>query len=346
MVSPSPAPPPPGGFPPAIDPTTGRAPLPPDDGYVVPFPDGDYPPAIDPTTGRAPLPPDDGSLPPIADDQDWGEYSWDSVNWDDSSVDDNSVDDNFDWGAVDLKDLDWKGKQSDAKQIEWESVEWEELDWSGEDADSKNIDWGEVKWTEVDKKAEIDFEKIEFSELDKKDYKALAKKFNKRKDLELGSGSSDQLKGSKKSETMIGAYGDDTLDGGGGKDKIIGAAPELGGGKKEVDVMTGGKDKDTFVLGTEDGVLYDDGKKKNGKKDYAVITDFNPKQDSMQLHGDRDDYFVDDRQKNGQGWQGIVYDSNQNGVLDRSDELIAQIPADLGLRDSALDKAIRNADFV
>jgi hypothetical protein len=146
---------------------------------------------------------------------------------------------------------------------------------------------------------------------------------------------------------MIGAYGDDTLDGGGGKDKIIGAAPELGGGKNEVDEMTGGKSKDIFVLGTEDGVLYDDGKRRrNGKKDYAIITDFNPKQDSMQLHGEADDYFVDNRQNNGRGWQGIVYDSNQNGVLDRSDELIAQIPSELGLRDSALNRAIRNADFV
>jgi hypothetical protein len=341
---------------------------PPTDDYVVPYPDGsadDYVvPYPDGSADDYVVPCPDGCIPPIADDQDWGDYSWDSVNWDDSAVEDNfdwgTVDWGdldwegknsdaaaIDWGAVDWKDLDWEGKQSDAKQIEWESVEWEELDWSGEDADNKNIDWGEVKWTDVDKKAEIEFEKIEFSELDKKDYKALAKKFNKRKDLELGSASSDKLKGSKKSETMIGAFGNDTIDGGGGKDKIIGAAPESGGGKREVDEMTGGKDKDLFVLGTEDGVLYDDGKKKkNGKKDYAVITDFNPKQDSMQLHGSRDDYFVDDRQKNGQGWQGIVYDSNQNGLLDRSDELIAQIPADLGLRDSVLEKSIRNADFV
>jgi Ca2+-binding RTX toxin-like protein len=163
----------------------------------------------------------------------------------------------------------------------------------------------------------------------------------------LGSNFSDKLEGSKKSETMIGASGSDILDGGGGEDIIIGASPELGGGKGEVDEMTGGKGKDIFVLGTEDGVLYDDGKKKkNGKKDYAVITDFNPKQDSMQLHGHRDDYFVDDYQKNGQGWQGVVYDSNQNGLMDRSDELIAQIPADLGLRDSVLKESIRNADFV
>ena len=273
---------------------------------------------------------------------DWGAVDWYELDWEGKNADAEAID----WGAVDWKDLDWEGKQSDAKQIQWESVEWEELDWVGEDADCKNIDWGEVKWTDVDKKAEIEFEKIEFSELDKKDFKSLAKKFNKRKDLELGSRSSDKLKGSKKSETMIGAYGDDTLDGGGGKDKIIGACPESGGGKNEIDEMTGGQDKDVFVLGTEDGVLYDDGKKKNGKKDYAVITDFNPKQDSMQLHGDRDDYFVDDRQKNGQGWQGIVYDSNQNGLMDRSDELIAKIPADLGLRDSVLEKSIRNADFI
>ena len=66
----------------------------------------------------------------------------------------------------------------------------------------------------------------------------------------------------------------------------------------------------------------------------------------MQLHGEANQYFVDDRQKKGQGWQGIVYDSNRNGVMDRSDELITKIPADLGLRDSALEKSIRNADFV
>ena len=175
----------------------------------------------------------------------------------------------------------------------------------------------------------------------------MAKKFNKRKDLELGSGDSDELKGSKKSETMIGAYGDDTLDGGGGKDKIIGAAPELGGGRKEVDEMTGGQGKDLFVLGTEEGVLYDDGKKNgNGRKDYAVITDFNPKQDSMQLHGESGDYFIDRLQREGISWQGIVYDSNENGVLDRSDELIAKIPAGLGLRDSQLEKSMRTSDFV
>ncbi|MEC8213842.1 MAG: hypothetical protein VX069_02090 [Cyanobacteriota bacterium] len=93
--------------------------------------------------------------------------------------------------------------------------------------------------------------------------------------------------------------------------------------------------------------MYDDGKKKkNSRKDYAVITDFNPRQDSMQLHGDAGDYFIDTHQNNGQGWQGIVVDSNQNGVMDRSDELIAKIPADLGLRDSVLEKSIRTADFV
>ena len=111
--------------------------------------------------------------------------------------------------------------------------------------------------------------------------------------------------------------------------------------------MTGGQGKDVFVLGTGDGILYDDGKKKgNGRKDYAVITDFNPKQDSMQLYGDSGDYFVDRLQGEGIGWQGIVYDSNQNGVMDRSDELIAKIPAGLGLRDSLMEKSIRTADFV
>ena len=64
------------------------------------------------------------------------------------------------------------------------------------------------------------------------------------------------------------------------------------------------------------------------------------------LYGDSGDYFIDKRQKNGQSWQGVVYDLNQNGLLDRSDELIAKIPADLGLRDSVLEKSIRNADFV
>ena len=117
------------------------------------------------------------------------------------------------------------------------------------------------------------------------------KRFNKNKTLQLGTNAKkENIKGKASSETMIGGLGDDVVDGKAGNDILLGASTEEGGGRKENDILTGGTGKNTFVLGSDSGILYDDGEKGSCKKDYAIITDFDPKKDKLQLHGAASNY--------------------------------------------------------
>lgn len=70
----------------------------------------------------------------------------------------------------------------------------------------------------------------------------------------------DYLEGGTGSDTLIGGDGNDYLNGGGGWHYSLNG----GGGTADVDVLTGGANADTFVLGQE----YDG-------EGYAIITDFN-----------------------------------------------------------------------
>ena len=61
----------------------------------------------------------------------------------------------------------------------------------------------------------------------------------------------------------------------------------------EVDVLTGGVGLDVFVLGVPGLVLYNDNQAANaGRGDYALITDFTPGQDKVQLRGTAASYFL------------------------------------------------------
>ena len=236
-----------------------------------------------------------------------------------------------------------EGKSSDAKQLDWGEIDWNELDMEGSDSDSDNIDWGEITWKKVDLNDPVDFLNVNWSDLDKKDYKDL-KRFNKIKTLQLGTNAKKEtIEGKGSSETIIGGLGNDIVDGKAGNDILLGASTEEGGGRKEKDILTGGKGKNTFVLGSDSGILYDDGKKGSGKKDYATITDFDPKSDKLQLHGASSDYHYKDNEENGE----IYYDSNDNGKFDRKDELIGKCD-ELTEKDfeKALDNAIYKSPFV
>jgi hypothetical protein len=92
----------------------------------------------------------------------------------------------------------------------------------------------------------------------------------------------------KTDDTLIGTTDDDVLVANLGNDTLIGT-PTAGVG--EIDLLYGGGGRDTFVLGDATSVFYDDGNPLTlGIADYAAIADFNPAQDTIQLHGTADNY--------------------------------------------------------
>lgn len=115
------------------------------------------------------------------------------------------------------------------------------------------------------------------------------------RDRLLGGDGLDTLNGDNGRDTLVGGKDNDILNGGSGEDRLIGVdinSSELGRG--ENDTLTGGSGADTFVLGTETGVFYDDGDSfASGDGDFARITDFNAQEDTIQLFGFADQYSLD-----------------------------------------------------
>lgn len=92
----------------------------------------------------------------------------------------------------------------------------------------------------------------------------------------------------REDQVLIGTGGNDWLQGRTGADTLIGS-PTTGIG--EIDLLVGGGGTDTFVLGDESTVYYNDGRARTtGLADYALIVDFNIEQDTIQLAGAATDY--------------------------------------------------------
>ena len=111
-------------------------------------------------------------------------------------------------------------------------------------------------------------------------------------DLLNGNNNQDRLFGQSGNDTLIGGTDNDQLNGGQGNDTLNGTQPnslelQLG----EQDTLVGGAGRDLFVLGDQQQVYYDDrNSNTEGSSDYALIEDFNPQQDKIQLKGDRNSY--------------------------------------------------------
>jgi Ca2+-binding RTX toxin-like protein len=120
---------------------------------------------------------------------------------------------------------------------------------------------------------------------------------------------------------LVGAAGNDSIFGGSGNDQLLGASDGLtNGGVGEIDTLTGGSGADVFVLGTDTGVLYNDGNALNaGTADYALVTDYNVSQDFLQLKGSASDYFASATLLGGVSGTGIFLETGS------TDELIAII---------------------
>ena len=108
-------------------------------------------------------------------------------------------------------------------------------------------------------------------------------------DLLNGNNNQDQLFGESGNDTLIGGTDNDQLNGGQGNDTLNGTQPnnfEVQFG--EQDTLVGGAGRDLFVLGDQKQVYYDDrNSNTEGSNDYALIEDFNPQQDKIQLKGDK-----------------------------------------------------------
>ncbi len=120
---------------------------------------------------------------------------------------------------------------------------------------------------------------------------------NSGQDVLSGNQNDDYLDGQKGQDILIGGDGNDTLMGGLGKDLLTGESGNdiltgvdinaINPGIEEIDTLTGGGGSDIFVLGDVNNTYYD-----NLDNDYALITDFNASEDSIQLHGKGDDYLL------------------------------------------------------
>jgi Ca2+-binding RTX toxin-like protein len=110
-----------------------------------------------------------------------------------------------------------------------------------------------------------------------------------------------KITGTQYNDTIYGGNQDDVLKGEGGSDNLLGDAGQdiLTGvspiaplpGINEIDSLSGGAGADRFLLGDVDKVYYDNGNgQTSGTNDYALITDFDPSQDSIQLKGAKSSY--------------------------------------------------------
>ncbi|MFM9046655.1 MAG: S8 family peptidase, partial [Cyanobium sp.] len=88
--------------------------------------------------------------------------------------------------------------------------------------------------------------------------------------------------------TLWGTTGSDTITGTSGPDRLAGVLPTgttgVNMGTGQIDTLRGYGDADTFLLGDNRGVFYDDKKSNNlGSNDYASITDFVSGVDKLQV---------------------------------------------------------------
>ncbi|NEZ58810.1 calcium-binding protein [Adonisia turfae] len=134
-----------------------------------------------------------------------------------------------------------------------------------------------------------------------------------------GGSGNDRVNGGSGNDRLLGGWGNDRLVGGDGNDFLQGAWRRTAA---EKDVMTGGRGRDTFVLGNQSGTLYDDGKIRSmGISNYALITDLNTRQgDMIQLSNDHD-YRLGSSPKGADRGRGLFIDN----AAGQKDELIAVI---------------------
>ncbi|MFO7627916.1 MAG: hypothetical protein R6W06_00070, partial [Prochlorococcaceae cyanobacterium] len=127
--------------------------------------------------------------------------------------------------------------------------------------------------------------------------------------------------------TLWGTTASDMITGSVGPDRVAGVlasgttASAMGAG--QIDTLTGNAGADVFLLGDSRGVFYDDRLSGNlGSGDYALIKDFEPGIDKLQIRAGTSYLYTVDA-----SGLSLYWDRNNNGSLNSSgknrDELIA-----------------------
>lgn len=107
----------------------------------------------------------------------------------------------------------------------------------------------------------------------------------------FGDGGKDLLNGGRGNDSVFGGTGGDRVFGDEGNDVLTGGDATVGKGFGEIDTLTGGAGGDRFVLGATQGAFYSDGNTStSGISDYALITDFNALEDTIQLSSSKSKY--------------------------------------------------------
>ncbi|MCP9824942.1 S8 family serine peptidase [Synechococcus sp. EJ6-Ellesmere] len=124
--------------------------------------------------------------------------------------------------------------------------------------------------------------------------------------------------------TLWGTTANDTITGSSGDDRLAGVPATGTGltnlGRGQIDTLTGGAGRDTFLLADSRGTFYTDGSRRSqGTRDYALVTDFNSNEDSLQL---KSGYQYLSRFSNG---ATEIYLGNGDNRFNSSDELIARL---------------------
>jgi RTX calcium-binding nonapeptide repeat (4 copies) len=151
----------------------------------------------------------------------------------------------------------------------------------------------------------------------------------------------DQIYGDDGDDLVNGGDGSDRVFGGNGNDEITGLSAETSQsnlGKGEIDTLTGNEGNDTFVLGSNlpNGtpvVFYNDGDAATaGTGDYALITDFETGNDTIQFTGSAANYSLGEAPTGLPSGTGIFYD---NGTTPELISILAGIsPVNLNLSQS------------
>jgi Ca2+-binding RTX toxin-like protein len=170
------------------------------------------------------------------------------------------------------------------------------------------------------------------------------------RDTLLGNAGNDTLDGGDLEDVLFGGTGNDLLIGGSGSDVLDGTSAAAAGAN-EIDTLTGGGSQgDLFVLGDGSTVYYNTAA--NGV-DYAYLTDFSlTENDQLQLRdlsagadaNTVNGYLIGDQIYGAIGTANsyLYRDTNNNGVINAGDNLIAAIAATGG---SGVGGALQTSDL-